>query len=456
MTSVAPTATEPSAPVHAAAAVIGEHPLTRLLRRTVGPLLLLLGAPPFVMLLWFTHVHLGGSIAALGALMAEQGVLTTIAEAWGPVALGSPAAWSMIAGFAALQLALMRLLPGATVYGPPTPTGHVPVYKANGVASFLVTLGLFGGGAWLGWFSPAAIHDHFGELLGALNLAGAVLCVGLYFKGRFWPSGADAGVSGNPIFDYYWGTELYPRVRGGDVKMFTNCRMAMMGWPILVLSFAAKQHELHGLTDGMIVAVGLQLVYVFKFFRWEPGYLRSLDIMHDRAGFYICWGVLAWLPGVYTAGTLYLVNNPVTLGWPLGTALAVVGSAAIAANYLADRQRQEVRASGGTSTVWGRPPVLIRARSRGTDGRERESLLLASGYWGIARHFHYVPEILGALCWTLPALFASVLPYFYVIYLTILLWDRAIRDDKRCAAKYGAYWDEYRARVRWRVLPGVF
>ena len=42
MTSVAPTATEPSAPVHAAAAVIGEHPLTRLLRRTVGPLLLLL------------------------------------------------------------------------------------------------------------------------------------------------------------------------------------------------------------------------------------------------------------------------------------------------------------------------------------------------------------------------------------------------------------------------------
>ena len=48
--------------------------------------------------------------------------------------------------------------------------------------------------------------------------------------------------------------------------MFTNCRMAMMGWPILVLSFAAKQHELHGLPDGMNVAVGLQLVYVFKFF----------------------------------------------------------------------------------------------------------------------------------------------------------------------------------------------
>jgi 7-dehydrocholesterol reductase len=49
-----------------------------------------------------------------------------------------------------------------------------------------------------------------------------------------------------------------------------------------------------------------------------------------------------------------------------------------------------------------------------------------------------------------------VLPYVYVIYLTILLCDRAIRDDKRCAAKYGTYRDEYCARVRWRVLPGVF
>ena len=37
----------------------------------------------------------------------------------------------------------------------------------------------------------------------------------------------------------------------------------------------------------MMVSVGLQLIYISKFFVWEMGYMRSLDIMHDRAGWMI-------------------------------------------------------------------------------------------------------------------------------------------------------------------------
>ena len=36
-----------------------------------------------------------------------------------------------------------------------------------------------------------------------------------------------------------------------------------------------------------MVSVGLQLIYITKFFMWEMGYMRSLDIMHDRAGWMI-------------------------------------------------------------------------------------------------------------------------------------------------------------------------
>ena len=75
-----------------------------------------------------------------------------------------------------------------------------------------------------------------------------------------------------------------------DIKMFTNCRFGMMGWPLLILSYAAKQYETHGLSDSMIVAVALQLIYITKFFHWEMGYMKSLDIMHDRAGFYLVSG----------------------------------------------------------------------------------------------------------------------------------------------------------------------
>lgn len=40
------------------------------------------------------------------------------------------------------------------------------------------------------------------------------------------------------------------------------------------------------------VSVVLQLTYITKFFHWEMGYMNSMDIQHDRAGFYLCWGCL--------------------------------------------------------------------------------------------------------------------------------------------------------------------
>ena len=115
-----------------------------------------------------------------------------------------------------------------------------------------------------------------------------------------------------------------------------------------------------------------------------------------------------------------------------------------------------MRASDGAARVWGKPPALIRAEYTTGDGEKRESLLLVSGWWSVSRHFHYVPEILLSLSWTLPAGFDAILPYFYVVYLTILLVDRSGRDDLRCKQKYGRFWDEYCKRVPSKIIPGIY
>jgi 7-dehydrocholesterol reductase len=233
----------------------------------------------------------------------------------------------------------------------------------------------------------------------------------------------------------------------------------MMGWSLIVCSFAAKQAELDPaghVSNAMLVSAALTVIYLLKFFWWESGYFTSLDIMHDRFGYYICWGVLAWVPAVYPLAAQYLVLRPHDLPWSLAAAILLLGLGAIYVNYAADAQRQRVRATSGNTTVWGHPPELIRARYVTSDGTEHESLLLASGWWGVARHFHYVPEITLALAWSLPAGFTHFVPYFYVVFLTILLIDRATRDDKRCRKKYGAAWEEYCRRVPWKILPGVY
>jgi 7-dehydrocholesterol reductase len=426
----------------------------RWLRQTLLPAFLLTVCPPTALVVWYTHTALGGSLTALVSLVQRDGLLEAFGAIWAPVFFGTRTAWKIIGIFAAVELLLMRLLPGARLVGPVTANGNVPVYKANGVAAFGVTLALFCCASFgLGLFRASIVYENFGGILGALNVFSVLFCLLLYLKGRFAPSSSDHGTSGNPVFDYYWGTELHPRIFGWDVKMFTNCRFGMMAWALILLSFAAKQSEMVGLSDSMAVAVGLQLVYIAKFYWWEKGYLRSLDIMHDRAGFYICWGCLVWVPAIYTSSTLYLVGHPNHLGMPLATLIFVLGTASIFVNYAADAQRQRVRATHGDTTVWGKRPVIIVGHYTTASGEKKESVLLASGFWGISRHFHYVPEVLGALCWTLPALFGDVLPYFYIVFLIALLTDRALRDDNRCAIKYGEDWKRYCEVVRYRILP---
>ena len=125
-------------------------------------------------------------------------------------------------------------------------------------------------------------------------------------------------------------------------------------------------------------------------------------------------------------------------------------------NYDSDNQRYVFRQSNGNCHIWGRVPKKIVAKYSTSDGSTKTSLLLVDGWWSVSRHFHYCPEILASLCWSLPAWNTGLVgPYFYVVYLTILLTDRAFRDDDRCSKKYGKYWSEYTDKVPYKIIPGI-
>lgn len=370
-----------------------------------------------------------------------------------------PIVWTLVA-YSVFALVIMRLLPGKIVNGPMTPKGNVPQYKDNGFACFLTTMTAFCLLTFIfkTYFSvsPTIIYDRFDEVLVLLNIFSIIFCMFLYIKGLVAPSSTDCGSSGNIIFDYYWGTELYPRVLGFDVKVFTNCRFGMTVWPLLVCIFALKNYELYGFVDSMFVSATLQMLYFLKFFWWESGYMCTIDIILDRAGFYICWGCLVFVPGLYTCVSLYLVSHPVHLGFPIAALIFSLGLLSLYINYDADIQKLAVRSADGDCLVWGRKPTIIRAKYELESGETRESILLASGWWGLSRHFHYIPEILLAFCWSAPAIFDCVLPYTYLIWLVMLLTHRSYRDDTKCEQKYGAFWLQYRRQVPHKIVPYIF
>ncbi|ETV72455.1 hypothetical protein H257_12575 [Aphanomyces astaci] len=423
-------------------------------RATFGPLFLIASTPIAAIL--FTHIFVaeGGEWWPLAEKFSSLGVLPTLQAIW-PSPF-DPTAWQIILTFMAIQLALIKLVPAPTVYGPVTPGGNIPEYTDNGFRSYLITLALFVGGAYAGLWEGGFAYTHMLHIISALNVFSFALCLVIYIKGLTFPTSSDYGVTGSPLFDFFSGIELYPRIFGWDVKLFTNCRCGMMFWGVGIVSYAWKQYELYGyVSDSMAASVALQLVYVAKFFWWEAGYMRSIDIMHDRAGYYLCWGCLVWVPSVYTSQAMYLVQTPITLGTPLAASIFLTGVLMVWINYSVDLQRQEFRATNGKALVWGQKPTFIVAKYTTEKNEKKESLLLTCGWWGLSRHFHYIPEILASLCWTLPAWNSSFVPYFYVFYLCILLTDRAFRDDARCRAKYGQDWSKYCERVPQLIIPGV-
>lgn len=185
-------------------------------------------------------------------------------------------------------------------------------------------------------------------------------------------------------------------------------------------------------------------------------YGAKVDIIHDRFGFYIFWGCTAFLPSIYTLTSYYLTTHPVHHPPIFAASLVIFGLAAVACNYWTDHQRQCFRATNGKLLIWGRTARYINADYITGDGKTRHSKLLTSGWWGVARHINYVFEISLALCWSLPAASTGLIPYVYVSFLTILLLDRAYRDEIRCSLKYGKFYDEYCQLVKWKMIPGVY
>lgn len=323
---------------------------------------------------------------------------------------------------------------------------------------YLITLATMMALDYFGIFDLSLIYDNFGHIISSMNIFALAFCFLLTVKGYIAPSGPDSGTTGSLLNDFYWGMELYPRILGMDVKLWTNCRFGMMSWAVLTLSYCYKNMNINDgvLHPGLAVSVCLQLVYITKFFLWEMGYMCSMDIQHDRAGYYICWGCLVWVPAVYTSAAFYLTESAPELSWMSATIIFVLGLLCIAINYDADQQRYIFRQTGGKCLIWGNEPTHMTAKYTTSTGEIKENLLLMDGWWKVSRHFHYLPEIMASFFWSVSALDSGLVgPYFYVIYLVVLLTDRAIRDENRCKAKYGKDWDKYCEVVPYKIVPGI-
>ncbi|KAL9029349.1 MAG: hypothetical protein Q9196_002395 [Gyalolechia fulgens] len=359
-------------------------------------------------------------------------------------------AWAIYWGFLVFEAACYLYLPGVTVQGKPLPHegGRRLDYYCSGLWSFYTTIVVAAGLHLSDIFPLYTVLDEFGPIMSVAIISGFLISFLAYFSAI--SRGAQIRMTGRPIYDFFMGAELNPRMFGLlDLKMFSEVRLP---WYLLFLISAAaatRQYEQLG------------------------------DMYYEKWGFMLIFWNFAGVPLSYCHCTLYMANHaPSVYEWSR-PALALLYMTYLVvywvwdtANSQKNRFRQQER---GTLIVrrafpqlpWQtvKNPHMIKTQAGDSilaDGWCKSALIgtkqgvVLIGADGYARKIHYTADMIFALSWALITGFNSPLPWFYPVFFALMISHRALRDIQKCEAKYGEAWQEYKRQVPYLFIPLLY
>eukprot|EP01059_Diplonema_ambulator_P036111 TRINITY_DN8868_c0_g1_i2.p1 TRINITY_DN8868_c0_g1~~TRINITY_DN8868_c0_g1_i2.p1 ORF type:complete len:365 (+),score=101.58 TRINITY_DN8868_c0_g1_i2:138-1097(+) len=317
----------------------------------------------------------------------------------------------------------------------------------NGFAAMWVSLAMI-----LPFFDLSFIYDDYLKLAFSTILLSLALSIYLYASSyKRNAILAKGGTTGNPIYDFFIGRELNPRIgEQFDLKEFCELRPGLVGWMLINIGMMQKQYNIYGaVSPGMVAVNILQGLYVVDALYFEKAILTTMDITTDGFGFMLAFGDLAWVPFTYTIQARYMVVTgpqfePSTGFICFATVLSLVGYTIF---RLANYEKDVFRTNPAD-------PRVAHLKTLETNVRNRK--LLISGWWGLARKINYTGDWLQGLGWSFLTGTSSVIPFFYPIYFFALLVHRALRDDEACTRKYGKeIWSLYKSKVPYLFVPNV-
>jgi protein-S-isoprenylcysteine O-methyltransferase Ste14 len=321
-------------------------------------------------------------------------------------------------------------------------TGEVMNYRTNG--RFVLGTGIL---LWLllGYFDVVSYtwlyETRWQGLIGAV-------AIGLAFSFTIVLKHPSTGRSF--LADLWFGRIKDAQLKDGlvDAKLWLYLIGAVM-LQLNVLSFAAY-HIVHvaRLNPGFLLGCAMLTWFCFDYLIFEKIHLWTYDFIAERVGFKLGFGCLAFYPYFYAVALWFTAPLP-DPGHP--TWLTILFGALFLFGWVLTRganlQKYLFKIAPDRKFLWIQPEIL-------SDGRLS---LLANGYWGASRHINYLGEILQAIAVALVSGYFGVwMVWLYPAYYVGLLLTRQADDDKVCKAKYGALWDRYTEKVKYRIIPFIY
>lgn len=291
-------------------------------------------------------------------------------------------AWTMYWTFLLFQAACYCLMPGVWTKGKPLPheNGLRLDYYCSALPSWWTTIAVALVLHFTNTFKLYQIMDEFGPLMSVAIISGFLVSIVAYFSAIY--RGKQHRMTGYPIYDFFMGAELNPRMFGIlDFKMFFEVRLPWFILFLLTLGTAARQYEQYGYVSG---EVGLLLLGHFLYAnacsKAEELIVPTWDMYYEKWGFMLIFWNLAGVPLSYCHCTIYLANHaPSTYPWNK-YALGVLYAAYLFMYWLWDttnsqKNRFRAQQSGGAATRKSFPylpwqivenPKVIRSENGGT------------------------------------------------------------------------------------------
>ncbi len=340
---------------------------------------------------------------------------------------------------------LHYFLPGRWVTGYVTDsqTGEKLRYRLNGWLVLITTVGLWAALGYLNWVPFDWLYD-----VRWYSLAGAIT-FGLVFS--FWMVLPQPSTGKSGLVDFFLGRLENPQFQKGriDAKMWLYLVGAIM-LELNVLSGVAHHYLKFGEASsaGVFLYAALMTYFIVDYLTFEEVHLYTYDFFAERVGFKLGWGCIAFYPFFYAVGLWATADlpSPQTPGWLLVIYALIFLSGGMTSRG-ANMQKFRFKTHPDQPFLGIRPVTI-------SDGKRT---LLVSGFWGASRHINYLGEVLMGAGIALSLGFpAMIWPWLYPIYYVALLFPRQADDDKRCTDKYGDLWQEYKRKVKYKIIPGLY
>ncbi|XP_044719843.1 ergosterol biosynthesis ERG4/ERG24 family domain-containing protein [Hirsutella rhossiliensis] len=270
------------------------------------------------------------------------------------------------------------------------------------------------------------------------------------------------GLTGHPIYDFFMGAELNPRIGILDFKMFYEVRIPWFILFLITCSVAARQYETYGYVSAEVVFLaGAHFLYTNACAKAEQMIITSWDMYFEKLGFLLTFWNMAGVPFTYCHCALYLANHdPAEYHWnPFAlTALAVVylfmywmwDSANGQKNAFRHKEKgQLIKRNTFPQVPW---QIIENPKTIKTDTGDH---IMVDGWFAYIRKPNYVPDMFFSMSWGLITGFKSPFPWFYFVFFMVMIIHRTRRDIIRCRRKYGEAWKRYEREVPYIFIPYV-